>query len=208
MSSVNIIMSLNQLIKKYKLPDEYDDEDLNYPKWFNKWHIAKFPRHLKPDTKLIVELGSWVGYSSSWLAEYCPDAHIICIDTWAGSDEHGDKYDRSKLYSQFTRNMSQYRDRIIPLKMNTVAGLLELSKHNINKNVEFVYIDASHNYEDVICDLEMCHHLFPNAEILGDDLRWRNPTQHNRKTVMEALHHFCLKYNIGYGGKRIFHLKR
>lgn len=168
-----------------------------YPKWFDHRHEAFLPRFAGGQTKLIVELGSWVGHSTRWWCMNTP-AKIVCIDHWKGSAEHSefDQEILDDLYDAFALSCWAYRGSIIPLRMNTVCGMLLLAQQGIQKEVDLVYVDASHQYEDVITDIEIAYHLFPNATLIGDDYIWRNPTQDRRRTVMEAVQYFTSKYRL------------
>ena len=199
-------MTICTLSNKFSFPkDKPLGIDLSiYPKWFNHNHVKYMNRYLNDNTKTILELGSWVGYSTRWFCEKCPKANILCIDHWKGSAEHSnftnDQLD--SLYDAFVLSMWDYRNQIIPIRMNTINGIKEVYDSGLSKEVEVIYIDASHQYEDVIVDIELCFNLFPNAILVGDDYNWRNPTQNNRRTVKEAVEYFSKKHNVSYNNNR------
>lgn len=198
-------MGIAALRDLHKFPDKKPDLDVSvYPKWFDHRHDEFFRQFIAQDTNLIVELGSWVGFSTRWFAENTDCPHIVCIDTWAGSAEHCDfsQEQLDDLYKAFVQSCWKHRHRIIPMQMNTVQGMLKLKEHNVCKEVEIVYIDASHQYEDVIVDIEMAWEIFPNAVLIGDDFTWKNPTQDRRRTVSEAVNYFCNKHKIEFINSR------
>lgn len=86
--------------------------------------------------------------------------------------------------------------------MNSTEGMMKVYDEGLSKDVGVVYIDASHQYEDVLVDIEIAYYMFPNAILIGDDYFWKNPTQNKRRTVYEALEYFCKKYNIKYETNR------
>lgn len=191
-------MGLSELIADYPFPDKLKQVNLdNYPKWFDHRHEVFFPQFVDGQTNLIVELGSWVGWSTRW---WCSNtsANVICIDHWKGSAEHSNFNQQvlDDLYNAFTLSCRSYKDKIIPIQMDTISGMLLLAKYNICDNIDLVYIDASHQYEDVITDIEVAYNLFPNATLIGDDYTWTNPTQDNRRTVKEAVQYFTNKHKL------------
>ena len=193
-------MTLHDLKNDFPYPDKPDyDIDLNvYPVWFRRCHADFFNRHIKKDAKLIVELGTWIGSSTKWFCNNT-DASVICVDHWQGSAEHYKKFTQKQLdelYDAFALSNWDHRNQITPVRMDSVSGMVKISEYGINNDVDVVYIDASHNYEDVIVDLEMAYALFPNAIIIGDDFRWKNPTQDRRATVYEAVNHVADKRGL------------
>jgi hypothetical protein len=177
---------MTNFFEKYKYPDEVPNVEKNDHGWFSKWHY-KLIVPLVKDKKLVLELGSWYGKSTrAWLAN--SNAKVICVDTWQGSIEH-DGMDLSKLYDTFIKNQSEWKDRVYPVRMKTEDGLKEIKNCGINP--DFIYIDASHQYEDVYSDVKFCYESFKNALICGDDWMWRNKSQGNKRTVQMAVTKFC-----------------
>lgn len=202
-------MSIDSLRDVYKFPESKPDIDISiYPKWFNSRHDEFFRELIKKDVSLIVELGSWVGFSTRWFAENTDCKNIVCIDTWKGSAEHSDfsQVQLDDLYKAFVQSCWGVRDKLIPMMMNTVRGMVKLKEYSISDYVDVVYVDASHQYEDVIVDLEMAWEIFPNAILIGDDFTWRNPTQNRRRTVCEAVNYFCSKKGIEFINSRTKYL--
>jgi predicted O-methyltransferase YrrM len=140
---------------------------------------------LKP--KLIIEVGSWKGKSAINMAKIVKKMNlqcsIICIDTWLGSIEHWQNknnanfYDSLKiqngyptLYFTFLSNVinNDVKDIIVPLPMTSENGAEFLKTQNIK--AELIYIDAAHEYQPVLRDLEDYWDLINDDGILlGDD---------------------------------------
>lgn len=181
-----------RFFEKYKFPEDGIGEPHDHG-WFGKSHI-KLLMPLIKNKKLILELGSWVGKSAMyWLKN--SNANVICIDTWNGSTEHYGRFDKMLkcLKGTFLANTKEWKDRVFPLQMKTINGLAELYKHNIHP--DFIYIDASHEYEDVFVDLSLCYNYFPNAIICGDDWNW-SKTDQPVYNVKLAVDKFCKINNI------------
>ena len=128
-------------------------------------------RHLSTSTRVVVELGSWLGRSTRFLARCVPQATIIAVDHWLGSEEHhtDEAYRRylPTLYETFLVNCWPDRERIIPVRLSTLEGLSLLSQLGITPDL--IYMDAAHDYQSVRRDLQTALHLFPMTSIVGDD---------------------------------------
>jgi hypothetical protein len=102
-----------------------------------------------------------------------------CIDTWKGSEEHYDPsnavyepgliLDDDYLYNTFCMNTQPVKD-IINIVRNTS---IEASKLYSDNSLDFILIDAAHDYDNVLIDLQ---HWYPKLKdggiIAGDDLPW------------------------------------
>ncbi|PKL76026.1 MAG: class I SAM-dependent methyltransferase [Candidatus Melainabacteria bacterium HGW-Melainabacteria-1] len=142
-----------------------------------------------PQPNLCVEVGSWLGRSAIGAAEYYAkdlnwsDFTLICIDTWLGSLEHWTEPERfggfervhghPALYQQFLSNvmLSGMQAQILPLPQTSVTGARILSHFRLRP--DWVYLDASHEPEDVMMDLKLYWPLIRRGGVLcGDDWNW------------------------------------
>ena len=101
----------------------------------------------------FVEVGSWKGMSSAFMATEIAnsekDISFCCIDSWEGSIEHREFKDLKDIYHIFITNMrplEKYFSHIKERSLNAV-NLFE------DNSLDFVFIDASHEYEDVKNDI-------------------------------------------------------
>ena len=123
----------------------------------------------------IVEIGSFMGRSTRALAENTLGT-VTAVDTWAGSDEeqhrkllegHGPNW----LYDEFRANMAgltnvaMVRQSSLTAAANLYAGSAQF---------DMIFIDASHDYENVCADIRawapllkegglLCGHDFHNG---------------------------------------------
>lgn len=143
--------------------------------------------------KTIIEVGTWKGQSAITMAEHCKlinlETKIYCIDTWLGALEFFDgslgllsseEYRKERdlryvngypsIYYQFLSNVvhTKNEERIVPIPNTSIIGSRYLKNHEICANL--IYIDGSHQYEDVLADLKAYFPLLSSGGIIfGDD---------------------------------------
>lgn len=161
-------MGLNELAVKYPWPKECPSVAPNNHGWFrggNRDAIKRCGR----GSKIFMELGSWLGKSTLFTLRTFKNVNVIAIDTWNGSDEHQEKYRDILpiLYKTFLCNCWNYRNRLYPLRMDTMSGMKEVCRFGIKPDC--IFIDAAHDYESIYNDICMANKLFPSARLCGDD---------------------------------------
>jgi hypothetical protein len=118
----------------------------------------------------ILEIGSWEGRSASFLLTLFTDAHIICVDTWEGSDEHSD-INVTTVEERFNRNVSRFQGRIEKFKGSSERFFSSFTEAN---SFDLIYIDGSHFGDDVLIDAIKSYFLLKDGGILiFDDYLWR-----------------------------------
>jgi SAM-dependent methyltransferase len=160
---------------------------------------------IKP--KLIIEVGSWLGQSTISMGNAVKklelDTKIRCVDTWLGALEFwGDDNKDSKrdlhlkngypqVYYQFLSNMVHHglTDIVLPFPTTSTIGAKYFHINGII--ADLIYIDASHEYEDVYQDLKAYYEVLRNGGILfGDDFPWPR--------LGDAVEKFCNDKNLTY----------
>jgi predicted O-methyltransferase YrrM len=181
----NIIIVIN-FIKNYfiRFKDNkdfikkiYNDKIFNYDDWFTTKIsiLIYYLNNYKFDYEInALEIGSFEGRSSVFFVNYFENINITCVDTWKKSEEEADKkmqelIDFRLVEKNFDNNTKLYRDKIKKYK-----GTSKEFFTNINpKNLDFIFIDGSHDYEDVIHDATASFKsLKEGGFILFDDLNW------------------------------------
>ncbi len=138
--------------------------------------------------KTVVEVGSWLGQSSCTMARSMRtndlDSVLICVDTWLGSLEHWKspvdrthldlKNGRPTIYESFLTNVDreELSGYVVPLPLPSTIACQLLA----DVPVDMVYIDGSHDYRDVLRDLQ---DYWPMVRgnggiVFGDDLAWES----------------------------------
>ena len=123
----------------------------------------------------FVEVGSWRGRSTAYLAVNIANSgkniKLDAVDTWRGSlDEEVHQKDPSvvtdTLYDEFLANMVPVKHIVNPVRMDSKEAV-NLYKDN---SLDFVMIDAGHDYESVKTDIEnFLKKVRPGGMIAGDD---------------------------------------
>lgn len=135
----------------------------------------------------IIEVGSWKGLSAVTMGKAVKNLElnntkIHCVDTWLGAVEFwghlADTPERNlllkngypQIYYQFLSNVlhSGLTDVIIPFP-NTSSIAANYFK-TINMRAQMIYIDASHEEQDVYNDMIAYFALLDNGGVIfGDD---------------------------------------
>jgi hypothetical protein len=152
----------------------------------------------------FVEVGSWKGRSTSYMAVEIINSkkniQFDCIDTWLGSEEHLSeqsqffqpelKKNENWLYNEFKKNTLIVSDYINPIRLDS----LEASKLYKDRSIDFIFIDASHDYQDVLNDIT---YWYPKVKkggfIAGHDYTIFDGV---KKAVDEVMHSNSLKFDL------------
>lgn len=163
----------SELKNRYPWPKSKPDFPFDNHGWFGWSHKAMMDVVLPKDASVVVELGSWLGLSTRFILSQVQSAMVVAIDHWQGDKSILSANDEEingkmpKLYETFLSNCWEYRERLVPMRTTTIAGLRELRVLGIKP--DFIYLDASHQYEDAKADLDEIWRLFPNVRLGGDD---------------------------------------
>jgi len=116
--------------------------------------LYKLARKLSDDAN-IVEIGSWKGKSTIWLASAFSNkenAKVYAVDSHAGSPERERGYEKINTFPQFQENIKSagLDNKVIPLRKTSAAAA-----EKFNGKIDLLFIDGSHIYEAVKKDLEL-----------------------------------------------------
>ena len=121
------------------------------------------------DRGRFVEIGCWKGRSTSFMAVEIinsgKDIRLDCVDTFLGSTEHAgtDKY---KLFYEFTTNVEPVRSVINRVH---VLPSVEAAALYPDESLDFVFIDAAHDEENVFADCLAWYPKVKKGGIFGGD---------------------------------------
>lgn len=137
----------------------------------------------------IVEIGSWKGKSTVWLAHGSrkgPGSKVYAIDPHTGSEEHRSGGRTVWTFDVFQENIRRagIADLVVPLVKTSVEAV-----QDIEGPVELLFIDGDHSYEAVKADFEhWAPKLLDDAYIVfHDSIEWPGPKQ----LIGEVLYHSC-----------------
>lgn len=159
--------------------------------WFNYHDIYDRAVVWFPSGSHFVELGSWKGRSSCYLATIIHNSgkkiRLDCVDTWKGSWEHNlsdeeidDNYHdeflnyqlknlkKKNLYGQFKKNIKPIDHIITPVQGEST----KVAKTYKDGSIDFIMIDGAHDEYAVYEDLKAWGPKLKSSGILaGDDIR-------------------------------------
>lgn len=106
----------------------------------------------------FVEVGTWKGRSAAFMAVELINSgkHIRfdCVDSWVGAGDE-EFYDNDhhvihgSLYEHFVENMKPVHGKFNAVRKASLEAALEYP----SESVDFIFIDASHDYENVLKDI-------------------------------------------------------
>lgn len=164
--------------------------------WFNYPNLYKNVVNYF-NNATFVEVGSWKGRSSTYMGVeiYNSNKNIkfYCVDTWIADNLSYndasilDKYKHADtLYEEFLSNISPLSNIITPLRMSSE----EASKSFADNSIDFVFIDAAHDYFNVKKDINFWYSkVKANGIFAGHDYSPHWPG------VMQAVDEWCKEYN-------------
>lgn len=144
----------------------------------------------------IAEIGSWMGRSARAFADNTP-GHVWCVDTWA-DDAYGDAPAEmtSKpgwLMDEFARNHADtIGTKVTRVRATSVFGAMVMKEEG--RTFDLIFIDAGHNYEDVIADINAWRPLLREGGTLcGHDLYLDGPYHPG---VLQAVDELIGEYSV------------
>jgi hypothetical protein len=159
-------------------------------------HVANWRQWLAPYVGKPcrgLEVGCFEGRSTRWfLDNICthPESRMTVLDTFAGgADQRENGIDCSRLLERFQDRMGEnlWYPRVVILRQRSSHGLAYLLTYCLQ--FDFIYIDGSHEAEDVLTDSALALRLVaPGGVIIWDDYSWAVNTEPWRRprTAIDA----------------------
>jgi Methyltransferase domain len=179
-----------ELREKLETRETYADFDvsnrkLNLKGWGGNTPLfSKLVEETRPET--VIEVGSWLGQSSATIGKALQamggGRQLVCVDTWLGAldhwDRHNDEWYRAlgrkngypTLYYDFLANMvlSGLQETVVPFPVTSLIAARYFKV--LGLQAQLIYIDASHDYDDVVADIRAYVPLLALGGVLfGDD---------------------------------------
>lgn len=131
------------------------------------------------EPSVFVEVGSWKGRSTAYLGVEVYNSGkpitVYAVDTFAGSDEevHRQDPDIDRLREVFDRNLAPVRDALGPRFKVLQMTSVQASGRFKDRELDAVWLDASHEVDDVMTDIDVWWPaLKAGGWMGGDDLNW------------------------------------
>jgi predicted O-methyltransferase YrrM len=124
--------------------------------------------------KVCVELGTWLGASAIPVARAVRrwGGTVTCVDTWAG-DVHAQPT-RPEAPWMLVSCARYLMDAGVGANVRLIPALTSEAAKCWTEPIDYLYIDAAHDYASVKADLEAwVPHVKPGGLILGDDYEHR-----------------------------------
>jgi predicted O-methyltransferase YrrM len=170
---------------------EHFYQNIGPENWFNYEDLYHQVVLHFPTGSHFIEVGSWKGRSSAFMAVeiYNSGKNIKfdCVDTWEGSIEHSnDEIIKNKtLFDLFAKNVEPVKHLIHPVRSKST----DAAKLYTDKSLNFVFIDACHEYECVKEDIQSwLPKIAPGGIIAGHDYSWDGVKQAVTETIPSARH--------------------
>lgn len=163
------------------------------PIWFSATLIYKQQVVRARHGAVFVEIGAWKGRSAAFMAVEIINSgkkiDFYTVDHWRGDDEPEYRSDHDvvtgHLFSVFQKNIEPVKTRVIPIR----GGSTEISTRFADGSVDFIYIDAGHDYASVLADLKAWWpKLRSDGVMAGDD--WCYVDAAKRRSVARAVTEF------------------
>jgi predicted O-methyltransferase YrrM len=152
--------------KIYENFNSYNENE----KWFcNNLNFLNNFFSKKNNINKILEVGSYEGRSAIFFLKTFPNANIICVDTWSGSDEHN-QYNFSVVEKNFDINTNYYQNN------NCLKKIKDTSNNfffNNFENFDLIFVDGDHSSHQVKLDIENSWKILnKGGYLLLDDYLW------------------------------------
>ena len=152
--------------KIYENFNSYNENE----KWFcNNLNFLNNFFSTKNNINKILEVGSYEGRSAIFFLKTFPNANIICVDTWSGSDEHN-QYNFTVVEKNFDINTNYYQNN------NCLKKIKDTSNNFFSNNFEtfdLIFVDGDHSSHQVKLDIENSWKILnKGGYLLLDDYLW------------------------------------
>ena len=146
--------------------------------WFNHQAAYDYLLANMPKDGTFVELGAWLGKSSSYLCDKATGQNIFIVDTWKGSPNEltttHKLATKQDIYKIFVENMGDRNYTAIKATSKAAARKFKA------ESLDVVFIDLTHTYEAVKEDIKLwLPKVKKGGYIAGDDYHenWKGVIQ-------------------------------
>ena len=151
--------------------------------------IASFPKNA-----IVAEVGVALGDFSADILRYTEPEKLFLIDAWKMNHPHYGEGGFEKVKKRFTSEIASGRVQV--QRGYSFDRLAEFKNHFL----DWVYIDAAHDYRSVTKDLNISYNKVKSGGIISghDYHRWGKNGK--RFGVLEAVNKFCIEKDLLFIG--------
>ena len=145
------------------------------PGWFNYSETYDIIADQIPDDGKIVEIGSFYGRSTSYLATTLfnsgkENVKIYAVDTFEGSSEHSSLDLPNDFLPEFRENLKFFIGREMVIPCQGRSDDVKMLERFEEASIDYIMVDGAHEYEPVMDDiLNWWPKLKPDGVMFGDD---------------------------------------
>lgn len=177
----------------------------NIEGWFSYEWLYKEVAQLAEDGDLFVEVGSFKGRSSAFLAVELINSgskvKLDLIDTWEGSVEHQKGAEcevkevvEGTLFEVFKENMKPVEGQYNAIRMKSTDAAALYA----NESIDFLMIDGAHEFDSVVADIRAFLPKMKKGGIMCGDDCW--PGADPRRAAEQELS----KYNVQFPNNHFY----
>ena len=170
---INDDLKLTKRIILEKLNPKFSE----IPGWFAYEELYNTMVETAPPNSNFVEVGSWFGKSTNYLAtkirESKKNINFTCVDTWKGTD---DEELHQNIVNTFNGDIFyEFIDNTVLSNNYGTFDMIKDTSHNAanqfqNNSINFIMLDAGHSYESLMEDIKLWYNkVTPGGIISGDD---------------------------------------
>ena len=182
--------TLEYITKKYNLNANQKRQPVEIPNTTRE-DLAKLFCEL--GFKTGVEIGVEAGLYSEMLCQNNPGLKLYCVDAWTPYKGYRDHVTKDKLDALY----EETKQRLAPYDAELVRKFsVDAAKDFQNNSLDFVYIDANHEFMHVAEDMYWwTQKVKPGGIVAGHDYMKRRGTRYIMH-VVDAVHGFINAYSI------------
>ena len=172
-----------------------------FPNWFEGYASKNFAKYLTGLEGNALQIGAYTGDATVWLSENTK-LNLVDVDTWRGSNEVAHAtidFEAVWEYYKSRSHATYYRGTSDEFFRNLDCSLLYPQEY------DFIYIDGSHETEQVLRDaVNAEQHLKSGGLLAFDDYLWGTGRNIPRPAIQAFIRCYELKFDVLEKGLQVW----
>jgi len=122
-------------------------DNLPYTGWLKSWRRDLYELFAKVGYTKGAEVGSWTGTNAKWMLRTVPNLHLTIVDPWRVFNNKHKTEDMERIYDKCVARTKKWSPDI--WRMTSEEGAEKMP----DESLDFVYIDAMHDFDHVMVDI-------------------------------------------------------